>query len=92
MFCSNVPFLCCCGACYCQAVVQVPRFYRHPKVDKEIKRRSKYWAHDEFNLCSVGDMVRLEPCRPLSKKKAHIVAEIVKKEDGTEPPNPFPSR
>ena len=75
-----------------QAVVQVSRLFRHPLVDKDVKRRTKFWAHDEFDMCSVGDMVRLEACRPLSKKKAHIVAEIVRKEDGSPAPSPFPSR
>jgi len=73
------------------AVVAVPRIFRHRLVDKDIKRRTKMWAHDEFNLCSVGDMVRLQPSRALSKKKAHIVAEIIHKEDGSPPPTPFPS-
>ena len=74
-----------------QAVVQVPRFHRDPKIGKDVSRRTKLWAHDEFNLCSLGDIVRLEPSRALSKKKAHIIAEIVTKEDGTPPPSPFPS-
>ena len=42
-------------ACCVQAIVQIPRYFRHPKVDKDTKRRSKIWAHDEFNLCSIGD-------------------------------------
>ena len=49
------------------------------------------WAHDEFDLCSVGDRVRIEPTRALSKRKAHVVVEILRKEDGSAPPNPFPS-
>lgn len=74
-----------------QAIVQVPRYFRHRKVDIDTKRSSKHWAHDEFNLCSVGDMVRIEPFRALSKRKAHVVVEILKKEDGSPPPNPFPT-
>ena len=69
----------------------IPRYFRHPKVDKDTKRRSKIWAHDEFDLCSVGDRVRIEPSRALSKRKAHVVVEILRKEDGSAPPNPFPS-
>ena len=72
------------------AVVKVPRWFTHPKVGRDIRRTSKLWAHDEFNLCSVGDVVRIEECRALSKKKAHVVAEILHKEDGTPPPTPFP--
>ncbi|KOO21335.1 30s ribosomal protein s17 [Chrysochromulina tobinii] len=74
------------------AVVQVPRLFRDPKVGKDVRRRTKMWAHDEFNLCALGDIVRLEPSRALSKKKAHIVAEIIHKENGSTPPTPFPSR
>ena len=74
-----------------QSVVRVPRIFRHVKVNKDVKRSSKHWAHDEFNLCSIGDLVRIEPYRALSKKKAHVVVAILKKEDGSPPPNPFPS-
>lgn len=73
------------------AIVQIPRWFRHPKVNLDIKRRSKLWAHDEFELCDVGDMVRIEECRALSKRKSHVVVEILKKEDGSEPPKNFPS-
>lgn len=73
-----------------QAVVRIPRWFRHPKTDKDIKRRSKHWAHDEFELCNIGDVVRIEECRALSKRKAHVVAEILRKEDGSEPPAEFP--
>ena len=74
-----------------QVIVRVPRIFRHVKVDKDVKRFSKHWAHDEFGLCDVGDLVRLQEYRPLSKKKAHVVVEILKKEDGSPPPSPFPS-
>ena len=73
------------------AVVSIPRFYRHPKYNVDSKRRTKIWAHDEFELCAVGDKVRIEPSRALSKRKAHVVVEILQKEDGSEPPRPFPS-
>ena len=73
------------------AVVRIPYWFRHPKVDKDVRRRTKIWAHDEFELCGVGDTVRIEPTRALSKRKAHVVVEILKKEDGSEPPKPFPS-
>lgn len=47
-----------------QAVVQVPRLFRDPKVDKDVRRRTKMWAHDEFNLCALGDIVRTKSARP----------------------------
>lgn len=37
-------------------------------------------AHDEQDECNIGDWVRLDPSRPLSKRKRWVVAEIVKKE------------
>ena len=73
-----------------QAIVRVPRWYRHRKADIDLKRRTKHWAHDEVNLCEVGDMVRIEPCRALSKRKSYVISEILKREDGSEPPTPFP--
>ena len=50
-------------------VVKVERRVRHPLVDKIIKRSKKYHAHDESNEIQVGDNVRIEECRPLSKLK-----------------------
>jgi hypothetical protein len=49
-----------------QAIVQIPRYFRHPKVGKDTKRQSKIWAHDEFNLCSIGDRVCMRACLILS--------------------------
>ena len=73
-----------------QAIVRIPRWHRNTKLDFDTRRNSKIWAHDEYDLCSVGDKVRIEPCRALSKRKAHVVVEILKKEDGSPPPVPFP--
>ena len=73
-----------------QAIVRIPRWKRHTKLDIDTRRNSKLWAHDEYGLCSVGDLVRIEECRSLSRRKAHVVVEIIKKEDGTPPPSPFP--
>jgi len=50
-------------------VVKVERRVRHPLVDKIIKRSKKYHAHDESNEIQVGENVRIEECRPLSKLK-----------------------
>ena len=74
-----------------QVIVRVPRVFRNVKYNLDTRRFTKHWAHDEFELCSLGDMVRLQEYRPLSKKKSHIVVEILRKEDGSPPPNPFPS-
>lgn len=60
-------------------VVEVVRRFRHAKYPKFVKRRARYKAHDADNSCSVGDEVRLEETRPMSKTKRWRVAEIVKK-------------
>jgi len=50
--------------------VLVERRVIHPIYKKFIKRSKKYHAHDETNSCSVGDLVRIEECRPISKTKS----------------------
>jgi len=49
--------------------VLVERRVMHPVYKKFIKRSKKYHAHDETNACAVGDKVRIEECRPISKSK-----------------------
>ena len=55
--------------------VLVDRRVMHPLYKKFIKRSKKYAAHDEDNACKVGDMVRIEECRPISKRKSWMVIE-----------------
>ena len=50
-------------------VVQVEQRVMHPLYKKFIKRSKKYHAHDENNLCKIGDVVRICECRPISKSK-----------------------
>lgn len=54
-------------------VVRVERRVMHPVYKKYIKRSAKYTAHDESNLCKVGDVVQIQECRPLSKTKTWVV-------------------
>lgn len=58
------------------AVVEVVRFFKHPKYQKYIRRSKKYKAHDENNEYKTGDNIIIQECRPLSKDK-HF--RIVKK-------------
>jgi small subunit ribosomal protein S17 len=60
-------------------VVQVDRRVMHPLYGKFMKRRSKFMAHDEKNACKVGDAVRIEETRPMSRHKRWTVKEILKK-------------
>ena len=50
-------------------VVLVERRFKHPLLGKVVKKSKKYMTHDESNLAQVGDIVQLEECRPLSKRK-----------------------
>ena len=51
-------------------VVRVERRVMHPIYKKFIVRSKKYHAHDEQNQFKVGDMVRIQECRPISKLKS----------------------
>ena len=57
-------------------VVLVERRYRHPLYGKELIDRKKFHAHDEANRAKVGDKVRIEECRPLSRMKRWRLVEI----------------
>ena len=50
--------------------VLVERKVKHPLYSKIIRRSKKYHAHDENNEFSVGDLVRIEECAPMSKTKS----------------------
>ena len=62
-------------------VVKVDRLQRHLLYGKVMKKSKKYKAHDAYNSCQVGDMVRIVEARPLSKEKRWIVEEIVERAD-----------
>lgn len=62
-------------------VVQVERKFKHPMYGKYIKRTSKMYVHDEDNSSRVGDVVRIQQTRPLSKTKRWKLVEIVKREE-----------
>lgn len=60
-------------------VVSVERKFAHSKYKKQIKRTTKYKAHDEKNVAKVGDVVSIQECRPLSKDKRWLLEEIIEK-------------
>ena len=49
--------------------VQVVRRYKHPLLQKTIKKSKKYRAHDADNAFKTGDQVRIQECAPISKTK-----------------------
>lgn len=54
-------------------VVKVERRFTHPLLKKTVRRSKKYHAHDENNGFKVGDVVRIEETKPISKLKRWIV-------------------
>jgi len=50
-------------------IVRVDRRVMHPLYKKYIRSSKKYAAHDAENRFKVGDVVRIEECRPISKRK-----------------------
>ena len=60
-------------------VVKVMRMAKHPKYGRVIKKFNKFKVHDENNASGMGDMVRIEETRPLSKDKRYRLMEIIKK-------------
>ena len=60
-------------------VVMVERLVKHRLYKKYIKRRNKFTAHDENNVCHTGDQVLITESRPLSKTKRWRVSNVMKK-------------
>ena len=61
------------------AVVVIERLMRHLHYKKYVKRVKRLMVHDEQNVCSVGDRVRIAETRPLSKGKHWRLVEIIEK-------------
>jgi small subunit ribosomal protein S17 len=51
-------------------VVRVERRVKHPVFGKFVRMSKKFVAHDEANSAKTGDTVRIEECRPISKRKS----------------------
>jgi small subunit ribosomal protein S17 len=58
-------------------VVSVERLRRHPIYKRVVRLSSKFKAHDEENTAKVGDTVRIEESRPLSREVRWRVVEVV---------------
>jgi small subunit ribosomal protein S17 len=66
-------------------VVQVERRFPHPKFKKVVTGYKKFYAHDEKSEAKVGDRVRIEETRPLSKLKRWRLVEVVERGSGVAP-------
>jgi len=60
-------------------VVEVTRKKAHPLYKRVISIRKKFYAHDEKNEANIGDVVKIEESRPLSRLKRWTLKEIVRK-------------
>jgi len=60
-------------------VVLVERKIPHKLYGKYIRQQVKYMAHDASNQCQIGDLVIIEECRPLSKRKRWLIRSIVER-------------
>ena len=58
-------------------VVSVERLRRHPIYKRVVRLSSKFKAHDQENTAKVGDTVRIEESKPLSREKRWTVVEVV---------------
>ena len=58
-------------------VVRVERRFPHPQFKKVVTQYTKFYAHDEKGEAKVGDRVRIQETRPLSKLKRWRLLEIV---------------
>jgi small subunit ribosomal protein S17 len=57
--------------------VLVERRFTHPVLKKTVRRSKRYHAHDEAGAYKLGEIVRIEECRPISKSKTWRVVERV---------------
>lgn len=60
-------------------IVKVDKFVTHPLYHRQLKRSSKFAAHDEANECNVGDTVEITSCRPLSRTKRWRLTGILQR-------------
>ena len=65
-------------------VVRVERRYPHPQYKKVVTAFTKFYAHDEKSEAKIGDTVRIEETRPLSKLKRWRLVAVVEKSSGVE--------
>ena len=66
-------------------IVRVERRFPHPRYKKVVTGYKKLYAHDEKTEAKVGDRVRIEETRPLSKTKRWRLVEVVERGAGVTP-------
>jgi small subunit ribosomal protein S17 len=63
-------------------VVEITRTKKHPLYKKYIRIKKKFMAHDEEERAHIGDFVRIEESRPLSKRKRWVLLDILREAPG----------
>jgi small subunit ribosomal protein S17 len=66
-------------------IVRVERRFPHPRYKKVITGYKKFYAHDEKSEAKVGDRVKIEETRPLSKTKRWRLVQVVERGAGVTP-------
>ncbi|MBM3880980.1 MAG: 30S ribosomal protein S17 [Verrucomicrobia bacterium] len=66
-------------------VVRVERRFRHPRFKKVLTRYKKFYAHDERAEAKVGDRVRIQETRPISKLKCWRLVAVLDRPTLAEP-------
>ncbi len=66
-------------------IVRVERRFRHPQFKKVVTSYTKFYAHDEKSEAKIGDRVRIEETRPLSKTKCWRLVEVVERNPDAAP-------
>ena len=61
------------------AVVSIVELVRHPLYGKAVKKTVNFNAHDEENICKIGDRVKIMETRPLSRDKRWRIVEVIAK-------------
>ena len=60
-------------------VVEIENIVMHSLYKKSVRKSKKVKSHDNKNECTIGDKVRIEETRPLSKEKRYRLIEIIEK-------------
>ena len=59
--------------------VEIERLIKHDVYGKYIRRTTKLLAHDETGASHEGDLVKIAPCRPMSRRKSWQLVEVLEK-------------
>jgi small subunit ribosomal protein S17 len=60
-------------------IIEIENLVMHSLYKKSVRRTKRIKSHDEKNECAIGDIVKIEETRPLSKDKRYRLIEIVEK-------------